>query len=104
MDSYNIRFIECSCSRIFYAIALQMYGWIWYRRLCSSVSQFLDEITFLVYHLRVTYYVEFLPKKFRGVCIVLLEMWWGVGSVLAALLALAVIPNGESCGCNVAVM
>lgn len=44
----------------------------------------------------VTYYVEFLPKKIRGVCIVLLEVWWAVGSVFAALLALAVIPNGKS--------
>ena len=52
----------------------------------------------------MTYYVEFLPKKLRGVCIVLLEMWWGVGSVLAALLALAVIPNSESCGRHVTVM
>ena len=40
---------------------------------------------------RVTYYTEFLPKKFRGTSIILLNVWWGVGSVLAALLAMIVI-------------
>ena len=31
----------------------------------------------------------------RGICIVLLEVWWAIGSVFAALLALGVIPNSE---------
>ena len=46
-------------------------------------------------HYRVTYYTEFLPKKLRGACLVLIEVWWAIGSGLAALLALAVIPNGK---------
>lgn len=42
---------------------------------------------------RVTYYLEFLAPKFRGICIVLMALWWSVGSILAAALALAIIPN-----------
>ena len=52
----------------------------------------------------MTYYVEFLPKKFRGVCVILLEMWWAIGTMLAAVLALAVIPNSESCDHHMTVM
>ncbi|KAL5477456.1 hypothetical protein EMCRGX_G024256 [Ephydatia muelleri] len=39
----------------------------------------------------VTYYSEFLPKKARGVCIVLLDLYWGLGSVFGSLLAFAVV-------------
>ncbi|XP_064392353.1 synaptic vesicle 2-related protein-like isoform X2 [Halichondria panicea] len=43
----------------------------------------------------VTYYAEFLPKRFRGVCITLQEMWWALGSILGAGLAVAVmVPGG----------
>uniref|UniRef100_A0A1X7V188 Major facilitator superfamily (MFS) profile domain-containing protein n=1 Tax=Amphimedon queenslandica TaxID=400682 RepID=A0A1X7V188_AMPQE len=41
----------------------------------------------------VTHYTEFLPKKLRGACLVLIEVWRAIGSCLAALLALGVIPN-----------
>lgn len=42
----------------------------------------------------VTYYTEFLPLKGRGVCIVLLEVWWAVGSMLGAVLAIGVMRDG----------
>lgn len=42
----------------------------------------------------LTYYVEYLPSKGRGVCIILLEVWWCLGGMLAALLALVVIVPG----------
>uniref|UniRef100_A0A1X7SIL6 Major facilitator superfamily (MFS) profile domain-containing protein n=1 Tax=Amphimedon queenslandica TaxID=400682 RepID=A0A1X7SIL6_AMPQE len=41
----------------------------------------------------ITYYTEFLPKKLRGACLVLIEVWRAIGSCLVALLALGVIPN-----------
>lgn len=42
----------------------------------------------------VTYYTEFLPLKGRGICIVLLELWWAVGSMLGAVLAIGVMRDG----------
>jgi MFS family permease len=39
----------------------------------------------------VTYYAEFLPLKSRGICLVLIEFWWAVGSMFGALLALGVM-------------
>ena len=48
-----------------------------------------------IHSYRVTYYVEFLPRKTRGLCITLLELWWAVGSIFAALLAWAIIPTGQ---------
>ena len=34
----------------------------------------------------------------------LLEMWWAIGSMLAATLALAVLPNSELCDCHMICM
>ena len=48
--------------------------------------------------------MEFLPKKIRGICIVVLEIWWTVGTILAVVLALAVIPNCKSCDLLMIVM
>jgi len=41
----------------------------------------------------VTYYSEFLPKRARGVCITLVEVWWAFGSMFGAALAVAVMPS-----------
>jgi len=41
-----------------------------------------------------TYYAEFLPLKRRGACLVLIELWWAVGTMLGVLLALAVLKGG----------
>jgi MFS family permease len=42
----------------------------------------------------VTYYTEFLPRKSRGICIVLLEVWWAIGSMIGAGLAIGVMREG----------
>ena len=42
----------------------------------------------------VTYYTEFLPLKGRGICIVLLEVWWAIGSMIGAVLAIGVMGDG----------
>ena len=55
-----------------------------YQILLFIVSYFL--------HYRVTYYIEFLSLKLRGFCIVLLALWWAVGSIGAAVLALVIMP------------
>jgi MFS family permease len=39
----------------------------------------------------VTYFSEFLPRKARGYCLVLIEFWWAIGSMFGALLALGVM-------------
>ncbi len=52
-------------------------------------------IIIITYFFRVTYYIEFLSLKLRGLCVVLLALWWAIGSILAALLALAVMPNSK---------
>ena len=39
----------------------------------------------------VTYYVEFLPHKTRGICVVLISVWWSVGTIFGALLAVGVM-------------
>ena len=56
---------------------------------------FMKEWLYSSYFSSVTYYVEFLPKKMRGICIVLLELWWAIGTIFAAVLALVVIPNSK---------
>ena len=42
----------------------------------------------------VTYYVEFLPLKARGICVVLAETWWSVGTMFGAVLAIGVMRDG----------
>ena len=42
----------------------------------------------------VTYYVEFLPLKARGICIVLIEVWWSIGTMFGAVLAIGVMRDG----------
>ena len=42
----------------------------------------------------ITYYAEFLPLKGRGVFIVLIEVWWAIGTMFGGLLALAVLGEG----------
>ncbi len=39
----------------------------------------------------VTYYVEFLPQKTRGICVVLISVWWSVGTMFGAALAIGVM-------------
>ena len=41
----------------------------------------------------VTYYAEFLPPKARGCCLTFIEIWWAIGSMFGALLALAVMDS-----------
>ena len=48
-----------------------------------------------MYLCRVTYYVEFLPRRMRGFCITLLVVWWAVGSMFSAALGMLVMPSGE---------
>ena len=43
----------------------------------------------------VTYYAEFLPLKGRGMCIVLIAMWWSIGTIFGALLAIGVLGYGN---------
>lgn len=59
----------------------------------SWTTEYASDVVFYLF--RVTYYVEFLPKKCRGACIMMLEVWWALGSILAALYALVIFPNGE---------
>ncbi len=40
---------------------------------------------------RVTYYAEFMPTKFRGKAVVLIEVPFALGGAFAALLALLLI-------------
>ena len=42
----------------------------------------------------VTYYIEFLPQKTRGICVVLANVWWAMGSMLGAVLAIGVMGEG----------
>lgn len=42
----------------------------------------------------VTYYAEFLPQQTRGVCIVIGSLWWAIGSMLGAALAIGVMGQG----------
>ena len=42
----------------------------------------------------VTYYAEFLPLKGRGIYIVLIEVWWAIGSMLGPALAIVVFGEG----------
>ncbi|XP_040014005.1 synaptic vesicle 2-related protein-like [Xiphias gladius] len=41
----------------------------------------------------VTLYSEFLPVKFRGMCIMMIAVFWAIGSVLEVLLALWIMPT-----------
>lgn len=43
----------------------------------------------------VTYYVEFLPVKGRGIFVVLMEVWWAFGGIFGAVLAIAVLGEGH---------
>ena len=38
-----------------------------------------------------TYYAEFLPQKRRGIWLVLIAMWWTIGSIFCAALAIVVL-------------
>lgn len=42
----------------------------------------------------ITYYVEFLPRKGRGICMVLLDVWWALGGMLGAALSIGVMREG----------
>ena len=42
----------------------------------------------------VTYYIEFLPLKGRGLCITVIRIWWSIGTMFGAVLALGVIGEG----------
>ena len=42
----------------------------------------------------VTYYIEFLPLKVRGICIVLIEVWWSIGTMFGTVLAIGVMRDG----------
>ena len=42
----------------------------------------------------VTYYIEFLPLKARGICAVLIEVWWSIGTMFGAVLAIGVMRDG----------
>ena len=42
----------------------------------------------------VTYYAEFLPRKFRGAIITLFDLWYGAGIMFGAVLAIAVMSEG----------
>ncbi len=39
----------------------------------------------------LTYYAEFLPKKRRGIWLVVIAMWWTIGAMFSALLATLVL-------------
>ena len=41
-----------------------------------------------------TYYVEFLPLKARGICVVLNAIWWAIGTMFGAVLAIGVMRDG----------
>ena len=41
---------------------------------CISSTQIPSWLLRTIFHFRVTYYVEFLPRRARGVCIILLEV------------------------------
>ena len=41
-----------------------------------------------------TYYAEFLPLKGRGFCLALTGVWWTIGTVLCAVLAIGVLGYG----------
>ena len=43
----------------------------------------------------VTYYAEFLPLKRRGGYIVLLSVWWTIGTIFGAVLAIGVLGYGD---------
>ena len=43
----------------------------------------------------VTYYAEFLPQKTRGFFIGIGSVWWSIGSMLAAVLAIGVMGHGS---------
>ncbi|MFN1240404.1 MFS transporter, partial [Paenibacillus larvae] len=41
----------------------------------------------------VTLYAEFLPMKARAKCILLIEVFWAIGTVFEVLLAVFVMPS-----------
>ncbi|XP_072042995.1 synaptic vesicle 2-related protein-like [Amphiura filiformis] len=41
----------------------------------------------------ITLYAEFLPSKARGMCVVFIEVFWAIGTVIEVLLALVVMPT-----------
>ncbi|CAK9304000.1 unnamed protein product [Gordionus sp. m RMFG-2023] len=41
----------------------------------------------------ITLYSEFLPSKYRAKCLILIEIFWGLGTCLEVLLALIVMPT-----------
>ena len=41
-----------------------------------------------------TYYIEFLPVKARGICTVLVAVWWALGTMFGAVLGLLVLGEG----------
>lgn len=43
-----------------------------------------------------TFYIEFLPMRARGTCSVLVAVWWALGTMLGALVALGVFGGGLS--------
>ena len=43
----------------------------------------------------VVYYVEFLPLKGRGMCTTLVSIWWSIGTIFGALLAIGVLGYGD---------
>ncbi len=43
--------------------------------------------------LSLTYYMEFLSSKFRGIASSTMTLFWVIGTISTALLALAIMPN-----------
>ncbi len=61
------------------------FGYPWLLICCFGVG-FSSRGTMQV----VTYYAEFLPRKRRGIWLVVIAMWWTVGAMFYAALAILV--------------
>uniref|UniRef100_A0A8C8GX83 Synaptic vesicle 2-related protein n=1 Tax=Oncorhynchus tshawytscha TaxID=74940 RepID=A0A8C8GX83_ONCTS len=65
------------------------------RKTVSSTTGFImgEVMTFTTEQTQVTLYAEFLPMRSRATCILLIEIFWALGTVFEVLLAIVVMPT-----------
>ncbi|KTG43433.1 hypothetical protein cypCar_00014625 [Cyprinus carpio] len=81
---------QCICTYIRMDPVPQSSGGLWHWRGSTIVKTYSK---LLVSPLRVTLYAEFLPMRSRATCILLIEIFWALGTVFEVLLAILVMPT-----------
>uniref|UniRef100_A0A4W6CQW9 SV2 related protein b n=1 Tax=Lates calcarifer TaxID=8187 RepID=A0A4W6CQW9_LATCA len=90
-DKYGrkIGLVMCMCWTLYYGLMstfAPVYGWL-------LVLRGLVGVGVGGCPQAVTYYSEFLPVKARGMCVMLIAVFWAGGAVFEVLLALLVMPT-----------